>query len=305
MVAENERKKKATPGGPLVDHAKELTKIIRQLSREYSVWRVFEDFLAMAAIEISNAVDWTNKAERETTYRETAARYNKGAIELFPAMMYHLVEALERHADAPDDILGWIFHELELHNKYKGQFFTPQEVCDCMGMISLAENDAWIAAKGHISVSEPCCGNGAMILGLAKAMARRGFDPHRQMVVTATDIDLKCVYMCYLQMSLYGIPAVVIHGDTILMREWSRWYTPVYLLDGWVWRQTCGNVNRRYPEDEAIKRACEPMYAAFRDAEALLAPRANETAEGSGETAKPVFDIKISEATNGQLSFDF
>lgn len=25
---------------------------------------------------------------------------------------------------------------------------------------------------------------------------------------------------------LYEIPAVVIHGDTLAMKEWSRWYTP-------------------------------------------------------------------------------
>ena len=28
--------------------------------------------------------------------------------------------------------------------------------------------------------------------------------------------------------SIYGIPAVVIHGDSITVEEWSRWYTPAY-----------------------------------------------------------------------------
>jgi hypothetical protein len=159
---------------------------------------------------------------------------------------------------------------LELHSRYKGQFFTPQHICDFMGMVALGENDPDINKKGFLSASEPCCGSGAMILGFAKAMQKNGYNFHKQMVITATDVDIKCVYMCYLQLSLYGIPAVVIHGNTLSMEEWSRWYTPVYMLDGWVWKRACGNIDKRYPEDEAIKQKSDPAYAAIRKAEALF-----------------------------------
>lgn len=42
----------------------------------------------------------------------------------------------------------------------------------------------------------------------------------------AQDIDIRCVWMAYIQLSLYGIPAMVIHGNTLTMEEWDRWYTP-------------------------------------------------------------------------------
>lgn len=61
-----------------------------------------------------------------------------------------------------------------------------------------------------------------------------------QLVVTAVDVDLKCVHMAYLQFSLYGIPAVVIHGNTLSVEEWSRWYTPIYIVNGWTRKQACG-----------------------------------------------------------------
>lgn len=129
------------------------------------------------------------------------------------------------------------------------------------------------------------------------------------MVVTATDVDIKCVWMTYLQLSLYGIPAVVIHGNSLSMQEHSRWYTPVYILDGWVWRQTCGNDDKRYPEDEAFKRAADPMYAAIRDAEALLETvndkQESVTATTQTVTDSPSFDIKLHETENGQLLLDF
>ena len=66
-----------------------------------------------------------------------------------------------------------------------------------------------------------------------------------QLVVTATDIDLKCVYMCYLQLALYGIPAVVIHGNTITVEEWSYWFTPVYVIHGWRYKSgTVCNIDK-------------------------------------------------------------
>ena len=259
--------------------------------------------MAVTAIAISRAVDWVHREEREAEYMSIVERYDKPDVSRFPEMYVHLVNELERHADAPTDVLGAIFHELELHNKYRGQFFTPQVVCDMMGQMSLGENDPDINEKGFLSVSEPCAGSGAMILGFAKAMARRNQDWHRQMVVTATDVDLKCVYMTYLQLSLYGIPAVVIHGNTLLMQEWSRWYTPVYMLDGWLWRKTCGNADRRYPEDEAMKRASDPLYAAMRKVEELISGLSDNEKPDS-ENKLPVFENAIPESVNEKPRFD-
>jgi len=224
----------------------------------------------MSAISISNAVDWLHREKREAEYMEIVGRYEKKEVDLFPRMMFHLVEELERHADAPYDVLGAIYHELELHNKYKGQFFTPQNVCDMMGLMLFSKNDPDIESKGYITVAEPCCGAGAMILGFAKAVIKNGYSHNTQMVVTATDVDLKCVYMCYLQLSLYGIPAVVIHANSLTLDEWSRWYTPVYMLDGWIWKHSCGNIEKRYAEDEAIKQVSDPMYTAIRKAESAI-----------------------------------
>lgn len=294
--------KKSNAAAVDIDCRKELIRLIHQLSGKHSVWQVFEDFLALSALSISNSVDRTHWEERETQYMETIGRYDKSEIELFPQMLAHLIGELERHAERPVDVLGVIFHELELHSKYKGQFFTPQTICDMMGKVAFDDNGRAIAENGYLTVYEPCCGSGAMILGFAKAMQDCKLAYQRQMVVTATDVDLKCVYMTYLQLSLYGIQAVVIHGNSISLEEWSRWYTPVYILNGWLWRQTCGNLNKRYMEDEAMKRASEPMYAAIRDIEAMTVEKV--PAVRDAEPAE-TFDIKLRESDGGQLQFEF
>lgn len=102
-----------------------------------------------------------------------------------------------------------------------------------MAKMTISSSDEILKRKEYVTVGEPCCGSGAMVLGFASAMADCKHNFHRQMVVQAMDIDLKCVFMTYIQLSLYGIPAVVIHGDTIAAKEWSHWYTPVYVIDRW------------------------------------------------------------------------
>lgn len=252
----------------LTRNSEKIIELIRSLGQKHSSWQVFEDFLAMSAISISNAIDWIHREDREQQYLSTVKRYTKEELDLFPEMFALLVEELEFYAELPQDVLGPMFHELELHNKYTGQFFTPVPVCEAMGMMTLGDCAQKLKDKGFLTVGEPAAGSGAMALGLAKAIKQNGYDFHRHLVVTATDIDLKCVYMSYLQLSLYGVPAVVIHGDTIQMKEWSRWYTPVYLFDGWMWKQECGTPRN---ETEAITRVSEPLYAALKDATKLIA----------------------------------
>jgi hypothetical protein len=113
-----------------------------------------------------------------------------------------------------------------------------------------------------------------MLTSFYKIFQKAGFNPCSQMVATAIDIDAKCAHMCYLQMSLYGIPAVIIHGNTLTCQEYSRWYTPVYLLNGWIWREKCGITTKYCEADEKIKCALEPAYYAMRQVQALIAENA-------------------------------
>jgi len=182
-------------------------------------------------------------------------------------MFAHLVLALEEKVSTtgPEDVLGSVFNELELYRKSKGQVFTPQHVSDLMAKLACPDGGkSLIEEKGYVSMCDPCCGAGVMITSMAKVMIENGLNYCTQLVCTATDIDLKCVHMTYLQCALYGIPAVIIHGDSLLVQEWSRWYTPVYIMNGWVWRQTCGLTDRRNDEDEKIRCVQESTYAAMR-----------------------------------------
>ncbi len=207
-----------------------MLKNIQKLSGRHSTWKVFSDFCEISAIAISNSIDKTNRKERENHYLSIVKKYTKEEINLFAKMFSDLVISLNKCVEDKllDDILGQIFHELGLHNHWKGQYFTPMTVCNAMGEITLQDPEKIIEERGYITVGEPCVGSGAMVLGMANALENRGYDYQKQMLVQATDIDLKCVHMAYIQLALYGIPAVITHGNTLTMEEWSRWYTPMY-----------------------------------------------------------------------------
>lgn len=214
-------------------------KLIKQTANRHGIWTVFSDFLLMTATAISNSIDKRQFEIREKEYMNTIKKYNKAEQNLIPQMYAELVLELQKYAEErqPCDVLGEVFHELELHNKWHGQYFSPKNICDMMGEVSIGKKDSSVEKKGFITINEPCSGGGAMLFGFAKAFAKRGYNYCNQMLVEASDIDIKCVYMTYIQLSLYGIPAVVYHRNTITMETWSVWYTPIYILNGWERRE--------------------------------------------------------------------
>lgn len=211
--------------------------LIKQAANRHDTWTVFTDFLLMTATAISNSVDKRQFESREKAYMDTVKKYNKNERDLFPKMYAMLTLELQRYAAdrQPRDVLGEVFNELELYNKWKGQCFSPRSLCELLAGVSNNEYD--VERRGYIAVNEPCCGGGAMLFGFASSFADRGYNYCKQMLVEASDIDIRCVHMTYIQLSLYGIPAKVLHQDTISLKTWSAWYTPVYILAGWAQRE--------------------------------------------------------------------
>jgi len=213
-----------------MDYLKNIVNFIKKLSSRHSEWEVFSDFIEMSAISISNPVDIQHRDEREKRYLEIAKSYERNELEVFPKILGELIMAL---GDSLSDVLGEVFNKLNLACSWKGQFFTPINVCRAMAEMVFAGAKNIIDEKGFISVCEPCCGAGTMIIGLAQAMKASGYNYQKQMIVTAVDIDIKSVHMAYIQLGLLGIPAVILHGDSLKNEEYSRWYTPMYFFDCW------------------------------------------------------------------------
>lgn len=115
------------------------------------------------------------------------------------------------------DVLGEIYHALDLFEQSGGQVFTPQHTADLMGELAISPTFAQseINRRGFVSIKESCCGSGALIFGGLNALLDLKINPCRRAFVQAADLDPRCVLMTFIQLSLYGIPAVVSRRDAI------------------------------------------------------------------------------------------
>jgi len=217
-----------------MDHKKNMVKLFEKLSYRHNTWTVFSDFLEMAALSLNNSVNLVGWQKREDRYLSIISKYSKDEATLFPQIFGELTMALE----VPGDYLGEVFMELELGNKWKGQFFTPYHLCLLMAQLTLDKDISTnIQVKEFITLNEPACGGGAMIIAFIQIMKDRGFNPQKQLKVTAQDLDIKSVYMTYIQLSLLGIPAQVVHANTLSLEVFEVWETPFYKIGRWQFKK--------------------------------------------------------------------
>lgn len=210
-----------------------ITKLFQACSYKHDLYTVFSAWCECAAISLRNAADLNGREAREARYLEIVRKYDKETIETFPQIFGEVAQALE---EGPQDILGQVFHGLELHNTARGQFFTPYPICKMMAAMlagSPEEMKSIIGKRGYMLAQEPACGSGAMIIALAEAVKDAGFNYQKCLHVTAVDIDSRAVHMAYIQFTLLHIPAVVIVGDCLAMKFREEWPTLAHIMGGW------------------------------------------------------------------------
>lgn len=249
-----------------ISNVKDIIDILKKIGYEHDTATVFSDFVTICACTISNSVDPIHKEEREETYLSIVSKYSAEELNIFVKGFANLVLLAEKYATTcgPRDILGMIMEELGLTSERTSQFFTPENICVMMAKMMLVNPDKAIEEKGYITLYEPCSGSGRMVLASATVLKEVNYNYCSQILVMATDIDLRCAMMTYIQLSLYGIPAIVKHQNSLSMETWSRWYTPVYLWKGWCWREGFIESAEDKRENEMLKLASEPMYATMR-----------------------------------------
>lgn len=195
---------------------------INRMAGKYTPHQVFADWVEMSALSIAQSVE-PNK-EREAAFFSIARKYSEDDFFTLGCMLGHLSFLLESNLD---DYLGKIYMELSTGNSHTGQFFTPFHICEMMAGVALA------GYKGNIEyLNEPSSGGGANILAYAKLMKEKGYNYQQLLEVKAQDLDYKCVYMTYVQLSLVGVNAEVVQGNSLEGKHNVVLHTPMYLMRG-------------------------------------------------------------------------
>ena len=243
------------------ERQKELARIFDAACERHNRWTVWSDFMCMFAIAISNAVDKAQAPEREQMYMNMVSKYNSRETDCLSRMFALIVEAIDENPD--QDFLGDLYMAFELGNNQNGQFFTPYSLC---AMTAKLEEDipGKVAEKDWISVNDPACGAGALLLAFANECKAQGVNYQTSVLFVAQDVDFVTACMCYIQLSLLGCPGYVVVGNTISNPATSMdsrglipapgqniWYTPMYFRDIWQTRRVLAGMKligqRKHP----------------------------------------------------------
>ncbi len=228
---------------------KNIVKLMDNLCIRYSRWEVWQDFIVMSAISIANVMDSPYREGRERQYMERARRYSGKELEIFGRMLFEVTEEMERNPN--QDFLGDLFMSLGIGNEWKGQFFTPYTVCRAMASTTYnAELERKIKEKGWISINDPACGAGALLIAFANECLQQKVNFQTSVLFVAQDVDFLAGCMCYIQLSLMGCPGYVVIDDSLSHPATSIdkrglfprggatvWYTPMFFRDVWHWRR--------------------------------------------------------------------
>lgn len=175
------------------DYKKSFKENFDRLSMKYGKNTVFLDFVKMCAISLYNA--FAKDKEMEERYLNTINSYEKKDQNLFTKMFGNLIMMYQTANDIID-ILGPIYEHEKLANAHIGQFFTPSHIAKLMSEILIN-------------------------------------DDKENLLVVANDISEFCVYMTYIQLALYGIPAIVYCGNALTNEINFKMETPLYFLQYW------------------------------------------------------------------------
>lgn len=236
---------------------KNLVKLFDAACYRHNRGMAWSDFMLMAAIAVANLVDRSNAEEREKLYLQLAGKYDQKELTCFAEMFAEIVYGLEEDPD--QDFLGELFMTLELSSAFNGQFFTPYNLCSAMARCAGDGQDlrARIEAEGWISVNDPACGAGALLVAFANWCRENGVNYQTSVLFAAQDIDRTVACMCYLQLSLLGCPGYVVVDNTLThpsvcldsrglipVHGPDVWYTPMYFREEWHLRRTAWHLDQ-------------------------------------------------------------
>lgn len=232
--------------------AKAFNKIFQQLCYMHDAWTVWCDFVTMMACSFSVAAELCGgpfSAGRMKLLDTTVKKYTEGELRQFSELSDILIEALER--DPAQDFLGNLYMSLDFGDSWRGQYFTPWNVAYMMAEMTVSTKLKPTDGKDYVSVCDPCCGAGGLLIAMAAAYRKNypGRNYQQDVLFAAQDIDCIVALMCFVQLSLLGCAGYVVIGDSLkgplrgtdlfpIPGDGNEiWYTPMWFHPAWELRR--------------------------------------------------------------------
>ena len=214
--------KKIETKGAGVNDIKQFVKMVESLGgagKRRGLRDAFCDFVEFAFQSVSSKPD-VGRVEK------VLERYEQNEVVRFFEMAVLMNDGLTK---APRDFLGEVYMNIQINQKKSlGQVFTPYHISRLMVELTMgdeAEVRKAIEEKGFFAVQDPACGAGSMLIAAYETLKNMGVDTSREVYFEGRDIDALCCKMSIIQLTVLGVPARIVHGDTITGEIYDEWYT--------------------------------------------------------------------------------
>lgn len=186
--------------------------------------QTFRTFISAAACAVA-------QGQREAEYLDVIRGWSATDLTPFGDVLGQLILDMDKHDHA--DIIGPAYEAFEGkgNRQATGSFYTPDSVAYLVARLA-SLNMQW-PEHGPLGIHEPAGGSGAMLLATVRELRQQGAPPQSIRIQT-WDINKLACDMVYLNLTLHGVPAEVIHGDTLRYEKWSIWRNVwYYAAHGW------------------------------------------------------------------------
>jgi type I restriction-modification system DNA methylase subunit len=194
-----------------------MKEILKQLeclnAMGHSSYSIFDDWLDLMLFALmrddENYLKIVNKYNNDREEGKRPIDYFKNAFILLMSTM----------KETNDEVLGEIYMNWNISNKYSGQFFTPKHIAKFMAQLT----------KPSGLINDPTCGSGIMLVESCKVMT---FEEIDEALFVGQDIDNTCFKMTALNMLFFNLNALIIWGDTLKMEYYKAFQTKRTYMGG-------------------------------------------------------------------------
>ena len=215
-----------------IDYKEEFKKVFNSLSSKYDRLTVWNDFVEMNALTLSNICDKRFEIERKRRYMKIRKKYSDMEFIKFMEMFSFTASALDKNTE--QDFLGMLYVELGLCDDAELVRFFPYDTAKLLASIAYAEEKK---AENQCleSITDFCCGSGCMLIAQANILKKDNINYQQEAVFYAQDIDKTAALMCYIQLTLLGVRAIIKIGNPLTdpfqkgeeFTKENHWITPM------------------------------------------------------------------------------
>lgn len=199
-----------------------IVKKIQSTDQKYNYDEIFFDWIKAMFYAYANSCNRDGYEDREKEFDRLVEKHGPKTMQIFYECQAELVMLFEEKGI--DDYLGKIHHLLGVHNKMKGQFFTPFHLAKMMaetqvsGVIKKLE-------EGKIKITDQACGSACLILGMLAVLKEKGINYQKNVMIVCSDLDENAIQMAYIQLSLSGAAAKCENKNALTGEMFGSWFT--------------------------------------------------------------------------------